>query len=316
MPACSHAWWKRSSLDASMLGNLIYQAEMGRSDMKNFFRWLTRHATDDPTTLDRIRAEEAAGDGARPLAEAFVQETLRTDQSERLIRIAKRDIVFDGFLIPRHATIRLCLWESHHAECAFADPHRFDPERFLTERPGNDRFAPFGVRSSPVSDGRRRRQDGCHFCSRSRPRLPRDGIDGGSSGAWRLSLGAGAQVRRRIEATMTNAGAGDLDQNLFALFARQAARRPDAKAVIDDTGATTYGALLTRACVIADALNSARAGRGATRRGADEKDIRPPRHATRDPRGRRVLRAARPGRSARANPAHDRWCQMPARTRS
>ena len=128
-----------------MLGNLIYQAEMGRSDMKNFFRWLTRHATDDPATLDRIRAEDAAGDGARPLAEAFVQETLRTDQSERLIRIAKRDIVFDGFLIPRHATIRLCLWESHHAECAFADPHRFDPERFLTERPGNDRFAPFGV---------------------------------------------------------------------------------------------------------------------------------------------------------------------------
>lgn len=136
---------EEEALDESMLGNLIYQAEMGRSDMKNFFRWLTRHATDDPATLDRIRAEAAAGDGARPLAEAFVQETLRTDQSERLIRIAKRDIVFDGFLIPRHATIRLCLWESHHAECAFADPHRFDPERFLTERPGNDRFAPFGV---------------------------------------------------------------------------------------------------------------------------------------------------------------------------
>jgi len=136
---------EEESLDESMLGNLIYQAEMGRSDMKNFFRWLTRHVTDDPTTLDRIRAEDAAGDGARPLAEAFVQETLRTDQSERLIRIAKRDIVFDGFLIPRHATIRLCLWESHHAEGAFADPHRFDPERFLTERPGNDRFAPFGV---------------------------------------------------------------------------------------------------------------------------------------------------------------------------
>jgi len=136
---------EEGTLDEAMLGNVIYQAEMGRSDMKNFFRWLTRHASDDPAMLDRIRAEDAAGDGARPLAEAFVQETLRTDQSERMIRLLKRDIVFDGFLIPRHATIRLCLWESHHAECAFANPHRFDPERFVTERPGADRFAPFGV---------------------------------------------------------------------------------------------------------------------------------------------------------------------------
>lgn len=136
---------EEESLDEAMLGNLIYMAEIGRSDLANFFRWLTRHASDDQALLDRIRAEDAAEEGARTLAEAFVQETLRTDQSERMIRIAKRDIVFDGFLIPRHATIRLCLWESHHAECAFADPHRFDPDRFLNERPGSDRFAPFGV---------------------------------------------------------------------------------------------------------------------------------------------------------------------------
>jgi cytochrome P450 len=113
--------------------------------LKNFFRWLTRHASDDPAMLDRIRAEDAAPDAAKPLAEAFVQETLRDDQSERMIRIANRDIVFDGFLIPRHTTIRLCLWEAHHAESAFADPHRFYPERFMDETPGNDRFAPFGM---------------------------------------------------------------------------------------------------------------------------------------------------------------------------
>jgi cytochrome P450 len=136
---------EEDALDDTMLGNIIYMAEMGRSDMKNFFRWLTRHASDDPAMLERIRAEDAAGDSARPLVEAFVQETLRTDQSERCIRLPTRDIVFDGFLIPRHATIRLCLWESHHTEGAFADPHRFDPERFVNERPGNDRFAPFGI---------------------------------------------------------------------------------------------------------------------------------------------------------------------------
>ena len=133
------------TLDESTLGNLIYQAEMARSDLKNLFRWLTRHATDDPSVLDRIAAEDATVDGPRQLAEAFVLETLRTDQSERLMRRARRDIVFEGFLIPRHAVIRLCLWESHHADSAFSDPHRFDPGRFLVELPGSDRFAPFGV---------------------------------------------------------------------------------------------------------------------------------------------------------------------------
>lgn len=133
------------ALDESMLGNLIYQAEMGRYDLKNLFRWLTRHASDDPAVLDRIRGEDASADGARPLAEAFVQEVLRTDQSERLMRRATSDMVFDRYLIPRNATIRLCLWESHQAESAFAEPHRFDPQRFIDETPGKDRFAPFGL---------------------------------------------------------------------------------------------------------------------------------------------------------------------------
>jgi cytochrome P450 len=136
---------ENGTLDDTMLGNLIYRAEMGRSDLKNLFRWLTRHASDDSGLVDRMAAEGTAGDGARPLAEAFVLETLRTDQSERLMRRATQDIVFDGFLIPRHATIRLCLWESHHAEDAFELPHRFDPGRFLGDMPDRERYAPFGV---------------------------------------------------------------------------------------------------------------------------------------------------------------------------
>lgn len=53
---------------------------------------------------------------------------------------------------------------------------------------------------------------------------------------------------------MRNAEIDDLDRNLFAIFARQAARCPDSVAVIDDTGATSYGALLDRANVIAEML--------------------------------------------------------------
>lgn len=133
------------TLSESMLGNLIYQAEMARSDMKNFFRWLTRHATDEPTALDEIAVEQPVDPSQTSLLESFVLETLRTDQSERLMRRVECDIVFDRFLIPQHATVRLCLWESHHGADTFSNPHRFDPRRFAEKVPGNDVFAPFGV---------------------------------------------------------------------------------------------------------------------------------------------------------------------------
>jgi cytochrome P450 len=136
---------EQETLDDTLLGNLIYQAEMGRSDLKNWFRWLTRHVSDDPAILKEFAADDVDRGGARPLVEAFVLETLRTDQSERLMRRVVRDFVYEGFLFPQFATVRLCLWESHHAEDVFEKPHRFDPKRFVAENPGKDRFAPFGV---------------------------------------------------------------------------------------------------------------------------------------------------------------------------
>lgn len=45
-----------------------------------------------------------------------------------------------------------------------------------------------------------------------------------------------------------------LDENLFTLFQRQAQRRPDATAVIDESGACSYGTLEAHASAIADAL--------------------------------------------------------------
>lgn len=136
---------EQNTLDDTLTGNLIYQAEMGRSDLKNWFRWLTRHVSDEPAVLDRILADEGSSRWARPLAEAFALETLRSDQSERMMRRVTRDFVFEGFLFPQHASVRLCLWESHHMECVFKEPHHFDPERFLDEIPGRDHYAPFGV---------------------------------------------------------------------------------------------------------------------------------------------------------------------------
>ncbi|MBN8248385.1 MAG: cytochrome P450 [Verrucomicrobia bacterium] len=136
---------RAGALDETQIGNLIYQAEMARSDIKNFLRWLTCHAADHPEVLDRLAEEAASGSRECPRIASFVQETLRTDQSERMMRVAVRDIVFDGFLIPRRAVVRLCLWESHQDPGAFPEPRRFDPDRFLKGDPGSDQYAPFGV---------------------------------------------------------------------------------------------------------------------------------------------------------------------------
>lgn len=141
----------QGALDATSLGNLIYMVEMGRFDMYSLFRWMSKYAADHPDVIDRISAEPQ---GNAPLADAFVLETLRMNQSERLMRVVHRNIMFDGHLIPKRSMVRLCLWESHKSSDSFPDPFLFNPDRFITHTFNKDQFSPFGIdhHSCPFSD--------------------------------------------------------------------------------------------------------------------------------------------------------------------
>ena len=135
-----------NALDDTLLGNLIYMVEMGRYDQAGLLRWLSRYAASHPGHLDRLSEESwNHAISTTSFAHAFVLETLRTDKSERLTRIAERDLLFDGYLIPRNTYVRLCLWESHHDAEAFDQPFEFAPDRFLQSGISGDRFAPFGL---------------------------------------------------------------------------------------------------------------------------------------------------------------------------
>lgn len=142
-------------IDETMLGNLIYMVEMGRYDMYSLFRWLAKFAADSPEWIDRIGLEgdQHSATGKTP-AEAFVLETLRLEQSERLLRTVEEDIEFGGYLIPKHATVRLCLWEAHKLPTAFPEPFEFKPQRFLDNRYSLDQYAPFGlgIHKCPLAD--------------------------------------------------------------------------------------------------------------------------------------------------------------------
>jgi cytochrome P450 len=143
------------ALDDTMYGNLIYMVEMGRYDTHSLFRWLTKYAADHPEYLDRIALESASPPTERrSFTEAFVLETLRMDQSERLLRKVESDFIFEGLLFPKGSTVRVCLWESHKSDKSFEDPLRFDPFRFMEGDPGRDEFSPFGLdhHQCPLAD--------------------------------------------------------------------------------------------------------------------------------------------------------------------
>jgi cytochrome P450 len=138
---------QQGTLDDVLFVNLIYMVEMGRYDVRALLRWLTKHASNHPLALAVIRAEASAelDSGQRGRDEAFVLETLRTDQSERLMRRSLSEIVFDDYRIPKGALVRLCMWESHHDAQQFNAPQRFDPCRFASSAKELGEFAPFGL---------------------------------------------------------------------------------------------------------------------------------------------------------------------------
>ncbi|MFT5097903.1 MAG: amino acid adenylation domain-containing protein [Planctomycetaceae bacterium] len=149
-----HRLSANGDLDETMLGNLIYMVEIGRFDMASLMRWLVKLAAENSSILDEIHSSSESTGETAMLTDAFVLETLRLHQSERLMRVALEDLSFEGYLIPRGAIVRLCLWESHKDSDTFADPFRFDPSRFLRETYTSDHFAPFGLgsRRCPASD--------------------------------------------------------------------------------------------------------------------------------------------------------------------
>ena len=145
-PCVVQAIFDAEDLDDVAIGNLIYMVEMGRYDLHSLFRWLLKYTSENPEILQQIASEDLdAARQNRSLAQEFVQETLRMDQSERLIRVAKKDFVFDGYFFPKHAYVRICLWEAHKSEETFSDPFTFNPQRFGENDYSIKQFAPFGL---------------------------------------------------------------------------------------------------------------------------------------------------------------------------
>jgi cytochrome P450 len=99
------------------------------------YRTLSVYAANHAERMTLIGQEHATGD--ERYARAFVDEELRTDQSERLMRRVLTDISFEGWHLPAGSLARVCMWESHHDPDLFPQPMRFDPDRFSGSSKGS-----------------------------------------------------------------------------------------------------------------------------------------------------------------------------------
>ena len=125
--------------DDVCLDNLACQLAIAIGNVGGLLRWLVQLLADNDDWVARVRQGE---DDTLPAR--IVQETLRLAQSEYLYRTLLADVEHDGHVLPRGWLLRLCVWESHRDPAVFADPERFDPDRFLGREHSLSEYSPFG----------------------------------------------------------------------------------------------------------------------------------------------------------------------------
>ena len=126
-----------------ILGNLFMMLQVGAFDLASLLRWLLYYLAHHPDLPARLRGSAPAARAA--LARACVQETLRLDQAEAVMRKAVADVRFGGWTIPKGWGVRICLREPHRDPAAFARPDAYEPDRFLARPPSGAVYAPFGM---------------------------------------------------------------------------------------------------------------------------------------------------------------------------
>lgn len=138
--------------DANRAQNLFLGYRLAIKDVNGLLQWILSMLTENPHWQDRMAAAEASRDNSfrsqpRDLGGRIVFETLRMHQSEYLYRRLTKPLAIDGFQIPAGWLLRICVHESHRDSAIFAEPNRFNPDRFADATFGRNEYSPFGADS-------------------------------------------------------------------------------------------------------------------------------------------------------------------------
>jgi cytochrome P450 len=130
--------------DREIRDQLLTLLVAGHETTASTLAWSLERLTRNPEVLARLTESVRAGEAE--YLDAVFDETLRIRPT---VSLAVRSVQVDeyelgGYLLPCDTRIGCNPALVHHDQRLFPDPDRFDPTRFLAEKPSNSAYIPFG----------------------------------------------------------------------------------------------------------------------------------------------------------------------------
>jgi cytochrome P450 family 110 len=136
---------------AEAVDQLVTLLVGGYETTANALCWVIHHIIQSPSALARVRTENLEFVGAelgerRPWLDACIKEALRLKPIAPMVnRSITRPVQLGAYLIPAGTILWPCIYLTHVNKDIYADPLRFDPERFhADQKPRANEWLAFG----------------------------------------------------------------------------------------------------------------------------------------------------------------------------
>jgi cytochrome P450 family 135 len=130
--------------DAELRDELVTLLLAGHETTATSVAWAIERLVRHRDKLARLQAEVDAQDGDRYMT-AVVNETLRARPVVPIVaRMLQQELEVDGYRLPAETRVTPSIWLTNHNARVYANPERFEPERFLQDSPDTFAWIPFG----------------------------------------------------------------------------------------------------------------------------------------------------------------------------
>ncbi len=129
--------------DAEICDELVTMLVAGHETTAHTLAWAVERLRRHPQLLARLVAE--ADEGGKALREATIREVQRARPVIAFAgRIVRKPFELGGYELPLGTRVLLAACLTHYDPSLFADPDRFEPDRFLEKLPDTYSWIPFG----------------------------------------------------------------------------------------------------------------------------------------------------------------------------